>query len=66
MSLKETKSTKSHKTIPRKCKSCSCAIYTKEDSEIYYQCNMFGKFKKDCTLITANKVLPKPEEILEK
>jgi hypothetical protein len=63
MSLKETKSTKHWASIPRKCKLCMRAIYTKEDSEIYYQCSIYGSFKKDCTVETEQRNLPKPEDI---
>jgi hypothetical protein len=65
MSLKETLSTQHWNTIPKKCKNCSKAIFTLEDGEVYYQCSMFGKFKKDCSLEPENRNLPKPEEILK-
>lgn len=63
MSLKETKSTQHWPSIPRKCKTCFKAIYVKEDLEIYYQCSLWGSFKKDCTIETEKRNLPKPEEI---
>lgn len=63
MSLKQTLSTQYWNTIPKKCKSCSKAIYTVEDGEVYYQCSIFGKFKKDCTLELSNRNLPKPDDI---
>lgn len=64
MSLKETLSTQYWNTIPKKCKGCSKAIYTTEDGEVYYQCSIFGKFKKECELAVPMKNLPKPEDIL--
>ena len=66
MSLKQTHSTQHWGTISKKCKQCSKAIYTIENDEVYYQCSIFGKFKKDCELEVANKPLPRPEEILKK
>ena len=65
MSLQHTLHTKNWKTIPRKCKNCSKAIFTKEDGEIYYQCSLFGKFKKECEIQTQQRILLKPEEILK-
>lgn len=65
MSLKQTLSTQHWNTISKKCKNCSKAIYTLEDGEVYYQCSVYGKFKKECSLELANRNLPKPEEILK-
>ena len=66
MSLKETKSTQHWPTIPKKCKSCSKAVYTIENNkEIYYQCSLYGIFKKDCKLEFADRKLPKPSELME-
>lgn len=65
MSLKYTDSTKYWNTIPKKCKNCSKAIYTVE-GEIYYQCSLYGKFKKDCDVEAKKRVLLKPQEIQEK
>ena len=66
MSLRETKSTGHWKTIPKKCKGCSKAIYTKEGHQVLYQCSIFGSFKKDCELeVVERKIpLPKPDEII--
>lgn len=64
MSLKETDSTQHWNTIPKKCKNCNKAIYTIEDGEVFYQCSIFGKFKKECQLETEEKQLLKPNEIL--
>ncbi len=66
MSLKHTLSTQHWNPIPKKCKSCSKAIYTVEDGEVYYQCSIFGKFKKDCELEVPQQDLLKPEDILIK
>ena len=63
MSLKYTKSTQHWSSIPRKCKSCSKSIFVKEDLEIYYQCSLWGSCKKDCTVETEKRNLPKPEDI---
>jgi hypothetical protein len=65
MSLKETNHTLHWKTIPKKCKNCSRSIYTIEDNEVIYQCNLFGKFIKDCEIKAGERLLPKPEEILK-
>lgn len=65
MSLKETASTKYWNTIPKKCKNCIKAIYTVEDTSVYYQCSLFGTFKRDCDVEAADRSLPKPEDILE-
>jgi hypothetical protein len=65
MSLKETLSTQHWNTIPKKCKNCSKAIYTDENGEIHYQCSMYGKFKKECSLELPNRDLPKPDDILK-
>ena len=65
MSLKETLSTQYWNTIPKKCKNCSKSIYTIENGEVYYQCSMFGKFKKDCELKPETRNLLKPEDILK-
>ena len=64
MSLKETHSTQHWNTIPKKCKNCRRAIYTVEDGEVYYQCSIFGKFKKECDVVADERELPKPQEIL--
>lgn len=66
MSLQHTKSTQHWASIPKKCKNCNRAIFTKEADEIYYQCSVFATFKKDCTLELEERKLLKPEEILEK
>lgn len=63
MSLKNTHSTQHWNTIPKKCKNCSKAIYTREGNEIYYQCSIFGQFKRDCSLNTTERKLLKPDEI---
>jgi len=63
MSLKEASNTQYWNTIPKKCKNCIKAIYTKEENKTYYQCSMYGKFKKDCNLKVQERKLPKPEEI---
>lgn len=65
MSLKETLSTQHWNTIPKKCKNCIKAIYTIENNEVYYQCSVYGSFKRDCSADMANRNLPKPEEILK-
>ena len=65
MSLKHTLSTQHWNTISKKCKNCSKAIYTLEENEVYYQCSVYGRFKKECDLETENRSLPKPEEILK-
>jgi hypothetical protein len=65
MSLQQTLHTKNWKLIPRKCKNCSKSIYTIEDGQIYYQCSLFGKFKKECDIKTQQRNLLKPEEILK-
>lgn len=65
MSLQHAQHTQSWKTIPRKCKNCSRAIYTIEEGQIYYQCSLFGKFKKECSTQTQQRILLKPEEILK-
>lgn len=65
MSLKNTHSTQHWNTIPKKCKNCSKAIYTVENGEAYYQCSVFGKFKKDCELNLPQRDLPKPDKILK-
>lgn len=65
MSLKNTLSTQHWNSIAKKCKNCSKAIYTVEDNEVYYQCSIFGKFKKDCELNVVEKVLLKPQEIIK-
>jgi acetyl-CoA carboxylase beta subunit len=66
MSLKYTHNTQHWNSIPKKCKNCSKAIYTKEKKEIYYQCSLFGKFKRECDVETESRILDKPEEILAK
>lgn len=64
MSIENTKHTKNWKTIPKKCKNCSKAVYVKEDdNKIFYQCSLFGSFKRNCNLEIIEKYLPKPEEI---
>lgn len=63
MSLKETLHTEYWNTIPKKCKQCIKSIYTIENEQIYYQCSLFGKFKKECQIETAYRTLPKPEDI---
>lgn len=65
MSLKQTLSTQHWSAISKKCKNCSKAIYTVEDKQVYYQCSVYGKFKKECSLELPNRNLPKPEEILK-
>ena len=65
MSLTKTNSTGHWNTIPKKCKECRKAIYTVENGEVYYQCSVFGKFKKDCTIKTDTRKLPKPSEIIK-
>lgn len=64
MSLKQTLSTKHWNTIPRKCKNCVKAIYTIEDNEVYYQCSIFGSFKRECHTDLLNRCVPKPKDIL--
>lgn len=66
MSLKETMSTKHWNSISKKCKNCFKAIYTVENNEVYYQCSIYGKFKKDCDLQIVEKELLKPDDILNK
>lgn len=66
MSLKQTLSTEHWKTIPKKCKNCSKAIYTIENHEVFYQCSIFGSFKKDCKLKSPNRELPKSEDLLKR
>lgn len=63
MSLKETKSTTNWKNIPRKCKNCDRAIYTIEDGKVYYQCNLYGSFNKNCEIKINIRSLLKPSEI---
>ena len=63
MSLQHTNSTKHWGSIPKKCKSCSKAIFTKENGEIFFQCSIYGVFKRTCSLKTETRILPKPEEI---
>ena len=63
MSLKKTLSTQYWNNIPKKCKNCFKAIYTIENNEIYYQCSIYGSFKKECELKTIERKLPKIEEI---
>lgn len=65
MSLKNTLSTQYWNAIPKKCKNCAKAIYTLEDDEVFYQCSIFGKFKKECELVVPNQPLLKPEDILK-
>jgi hypothetical protein len=64
MSLTNTQSTKSWNNIPKKCKGCHKAIYTIEYDDVYYQCSIFGSFKKDCALQIVSRNLPKPKEVL--
>ncbi len=64
MSLKEADSTQYWKTIPKKCKNCSKAIYTIEDGVVLYQCSLFGQFQKNCKIETTNRKLPSSKEIL--
>jgi len=63
MSLKDTLHTESWKNIPKKCKQCNKAIYTIEENMVYYQCSIYGKFKKECNIETVHRDLPKPEEV---
>lgn len=63
MSLAKTAATQYWNTIPKKCKECVKAIYTIEDGQAYYQCSLFGKFKKDCTIEAAKRLLPKLEVV---
>lgn len=65
MSLAKTLSTQYWNSIPKKCKNCSKSIYTIEDKQVYYQCSMYGKFKKDCELQLITRELPKPQEIIK-
>lgn len=65
MSLKKTDSTDYWNSIPKKCKNCSKAIYTIEGDEVYYQCSIYGKFKKDCDKDLPQRPLLKPEELLK-
>jgi hypothetical protein len=65
MSLKDTASTLSWQTIPKRCKGCKKAIYTVEEDGIRYQCSLFGKFKRDCEIKAPSRDLPKPQEILK-
>lgn len=64
MSLKDTLHTKYWNTIAKKCKQCCSSIYTIEEGKVLYSCSIYGTFKKDCTLETPKRSLPKPEEIL--
>lgn len=65
MALKETDHTQHWNSIPKKCKNCVKAIYTVEKKEVYYQCSIFGNFKRECNLQTQERELPKPEKIME-
>lgn len=66
MSLKDTHSTEYYRTIAKKCRQCAKSIYTIEEGKVLYSCSIFGKFKKECTIETPPRNLPKPEEILSK
>jgi len=65
MSLKKTLHSKCWKVIPKKCKQCAKATYTIENNEAFYQCSLFGVFKRNCEINAfKEQVLPSSEDII--